>query len=250
MSYFDSDGIRIHFKDVGSGEPILLIHGFASNIHMNWDYPGWTDLLVKSGRRVVALDNRGHGESEKIHDPGVYGAPMMAEDARRLLDHLGIEKADVMGYSMGARISAFLALNHPERVGHLIFGGLGYGMVEGVGDPEPIAQALEADTIDDIKHQSGRAFRQFADQTKSDRLSLAACMRSSRQKIQPDEVAGILSPVLIAVGTRDAIAGSARDLAALIPNSSVLDIPDRDHMVAVGDKVFKQGVLNFLERSE
>ncbi len=249
MSFFDSDGIRIHFKDVGSGDPILLIHGFASNIFMNWDYPGWTDLLVKSGMRVIALDNRGHGDSQKIHDPGVYGAPTMAEDARGLLDHLEIEKADVMGYSMGARISAFLALNHPERVGHLVFGGLGYGMIEGVGDPEPIAQALEAESIDDVQHQSGRAFRQFAEQTKSDRLSLAACMRSSRQKIRSDQVAGIRSPVLVAVGTRDAIAGSARDLAALIPNASVLDIPDRDHMVAVGDKVFKRGVLDFLGRS-
>ena len=250
MQTFDSAGVEIAYIDEGTGDPIVLVHGFASNITFNWVDPGWVRHLTRAGYRVIALDNRGHGESEKIHDPGVYGAPMMAEDARRLLDHLGIEKTDVMGYSMGARISAFLALNHPERVGHLIFGGLGFGMVEGVGDPEPIAQALEADTIDDVKHQSGRAFRQFADQTKSDRLSLAACMRSSRQKIQPDEVSGILSPVLIAVGTRDAIAGSARDLAALIPNSSVLDIPDRDHMVAVGDKVFKQGVLDFLERSE
>lgn len=248
MSFFDSDGIRIHFKDIGNGDPILLIHGFASNIHMNWDYPGWTDLLVKSGMRVIALDNRGHGDSQKIHDPSVYGAPSMAEDARRLLDHLEIEQADVMGYSMGARISAFLALNHPGRVRRLIFGGLGYGMVEGVGDPEPIAQALEAESIHDVQHQTGRAFRYFADQTKSDRLSLAACMRSSRQKIRPDQIAGIQSPVLVAVGTRDAIAGSASDLAALIPDASVLDIPDRDHMVAVGDKVFKRGVLDFLGR--
>ncbi|MBA5777625.1 alpha/beta hydrolase [Stappia sp. F7233] len=246
MSSFVSDGLRIAYLDEGEGEPILLIHGFASNAQVNWVYPGWVDLLVKDGRRVVAIDNRGHGESEGSHNPDDYGAPAMAEDAFRLLDHLGLAQVDVMGYSMGARISAFLTLNHPERVRSVIFGGLGYGMVTGVGNPEPIAAALEADDPSTIADRTARAFRAFAEQTGSDRLALAACMRSSRQKISEADVARISQPALVAVGTKDEIAGSPQKLADLMENAEVLEIPNRDHMVAVGDKVYKAGVLHFL----
>ncbi len=248
MPRFSSDGLDIAYLDEGEGDPILLIHGFASNKEVNWVYPGWVELLVKNGRRVIAIDNRGHGDSQGTHNPDDYGAPVMAEDARRLLDHLGVSTTDVMGYSMGARISAFLTLNHGERVRSVIFGGLGYGMVAGVGNPEPIAAALEAATIAEVTDRTGRAFRAFADQTKSDRLALAACMRSSRQKISEAEVARIVQPALVAVGTKDDIAGSPEKLAALMPNAEVLAIPNRDHMVAVGDKVYKAGVLDFLER--
>ncbi len=250
MPHFEFDGIRIAYLDEGEGDPILLIHGFASNKTVNWEYPGWVKLLVEDGRRVIALDNRGHGDSQKFYDPDAYGAPVMAEDARRLLDHLDIERADVMGYSMGARISAFLTLNHPGRVDRAIFSGLGYGMISGVGDPEPIAQALEAERLQDVSDRSGRAFRAFAEQTGSDRRALAACMRSSRQKISEQDVARIERPVLVAVGTKDDIAGSPHKLAQLIPHADVLEIPGRDHMVAVGDKVHKQGVLAFLSNVE
>ncbi|MES0881538.1 alpha/beta fold hydrolase [Roseibium sp. SCP14] len=250
MPQFEFDGVRIAYLDEGQGDPILLIHGFASNKQVNWEYPGWIKLLVEDGRRVIAIDNRGHGESQKFYDPAAYGAPIMAEDARRLLDHLQIERTDVMGYSMGARISAFLTLNHPDRVKRAIFSGLGYGMVAGVGDPEPIASALEADRIQDVADRTGRAFRAFAEQTGSDRRALAACMRSSRQKISEEDVSRIERPVLVAVGTKDDIAGSPKRLADLMPHADVLDIPGRDHMVAVGDKVHKQGVLAFLNNVE
>lgn len=246
MPLFQADAVEISYLDEGEGEPILLIHGFASNKQVNWVYPGWVDTLIKAGRRVIAVDNRGHGESTKFHDPEAYGAPQMAEDAFQLIEHLGFEQVDVMGYSMGARISAFLALKHPEKVRRVILGGLGYGMITGIGDPEPIASALESDRIQDIPDRTGRAFRAFAEQTGSDRQALAACMRSSRQKISEEEVSRITVPALVAVGTKDDIAGSPQRLADLMPNAQVLEIPNRDHMVAVGDKVFKQGVLDFL----
>lgn len=249
MPTFEKNGVEIAYTDEGEGDPILLIHGFASNKFVNWDYPGWTRTLTKAGHRVIAIDNRGHGESTKFYNPDDYGAPVMAEDAFHLIEHLGLEQVDVMGYSMGARISAFLTLNHPEKVRRVIFGGLGYGMVSGVGDPEPISSALEAESIQHVKDRTGRAFRAFAEQTKSDRLALAACMRSSRQKISEDDIRKIHHPVLVAVGTKDDIAGSAQQLADLMDNARVLDIPDRDHMVAVGDKVYKAGVLEFLDEA-
>lgn len=248
MPQFDTENIKISYLDEGAGKPVLLIHGFASNKMVNWVNPGWVKTLTDAGYRVIALDNRGHGESEKLYDPELYSSPIMAEDARALLDHLKIDQAYVMGYSMGARISAFLSLKYPQRVKRVVFGGLGSGMVHGTGDPAPIISALEADTLEEIRHVVGKAFRQFADQTGSDRLALAACMRSSRQKITEEELSKLSVPALVAVGTRDVIAGSAQELADILPDAKVADIPGRDHMVAVGDKAYKEAVLDFFSQ--
>lgn len=246
MRTFKNNDIELAFLDEGEGEPIVLVHGFASTKDVNWISPGWVSTLTRAGRRAIALDNRGHGQSGKLYDPADYHTAKMAEDVRALLDHLKIDRADVMGYSMGARITAFLALKHPERVRSAILGGLGIKLVNGVGLPEDIAIALEAPSLADVTDTTGRMFRAFADQTKSDRKALAACIRGSRQVLTADEVAQINAPMLIAVGTNDPIAGSPHELAALIPGARALDIPGRDHMLAVGDKVFKAGVLEFL----
>jgi pimeloyl-ACP methyl ester carboxylesterase len=163
-----------------------------------------------------------------------------------LLDHLGIDRADVMGYSMGARITAFLASKHPSRVRSAILGGLGIRLVSGVGLPEDIAIALEAPSLADVADPMGRTFRAFADQTKSDRRALAACIRGTRQTMSEDEFSRIAVPILIGVGTKDVVAGSAHELAALNPRARAIDIPGRDHMLAVGDKVFKAAVETFL----
>jgi pimeloyl-ACP methyl ester carboxylesterase len=234
MQTFSSDGVRIAFVDEGPGEgvgggggaPVLLIHGF----------------------RVVAIDNRGHGESEKLYDPKDYGAALMAEDARRLLDHLGIGRADVMGYSMGARIAAFLALAHPERVRSAVFAGLAGNMVRPMAGTGPIAHALEADSVDDVTNATARTFRAFADKTGSDRRALAACIRGAREPLTREAVARLACPVLVVAGGDDVIAGSADDLARLIPGAEALTVPRRDHMRTVGDRVYMDGVLDFLRR--
>lgn len=228
--------------------PVLLIHGFASTHRVNWVNPSWTTTLARAGYRVVAFDNRGHGRSTKFHDPDDYVTGLMAEDARGLLDHLGIGQAHVMGYSMGSRITAFLALAHPERVRTCLLGGLGIHLVEGVGLPLGIADAMEASSLSDLTDPTQRMFRAFAEQNGGDLQALAACIRGTRQTLTREEVAGIRMPTLVAVGTRDEIAGSAQDLAALLPEAEVLDIPGRDHNLAVGDRTHKAGVLAFLER--
>jgi pimeloyl-ACP methyl ester carboxylesterase len=250
MDFFSSDGVRIAYLDVvpasGSGDPVALVHGFASNHAVNWVNTLWVKTLGVAGYRVIALDNRGHGRSDKLYRPEDYHTEVMADDVRRLLDHLGIERADVMGYSMGARITAFLALRHPERVRSAMLGGLGSHLVEGVGLPLGIADAMEAPSADTLQDPMQRMFRLFAEQTKSDLKALAACIRGSRQVLSRDEVARIAVPTLVSVGTKDPIAGSPHDLAALMPNARALDIPGRDHNLAVGDKTHKQGVLAFL----
>lgn len=247
FSRFRHDGLELAFFDEGNpaGEPVLLIHGFASSASVNWVHPGWLKTLGEAGYRVIAIDNRGHGRSDKPHDPALYHPPLMAGDAAALLDHLGIPQAHVMGYSMGARITAFLALAHPHRVRSVVFGGLGIGMVDGVGDWDPIASALLAPSLDKVSHERGRMFRAFADQTKSDRQALAACIMTSRDLLTAAEMSRIEASALVAVGTKDDLAGSAQALADLMPHARAVDIPGRDHMLSVGDRVFKRAVLEF-----
>jgi pimeloyl-ACP methyl ester carboxylesterase len=252
MRFFNSNGVSIAYIDVtpdeGHSDPILLIHGFASNHAVNWVNTLWVKTLLRAGYRVIAFDNRGHGQSEKLYRPEDYDSYVMAEDARRLLDHLGIERADVMGYSMGARISAHLALTAPERMRSLLMGGLGIHLIEGVGLPLGIADAMEAPSLDGLTDPMQRMFRAFAEQTKSDLKALAACIRGSRQVLTAGEVASITLPTLISIGTSDEVSGSGHELAKLMPNATPLDIPGRDHNLAVGDRVHKQGVLDFLAR--
>ena len=252
LKTFQSDGVEIAYIDEGAASitrsPILLIHGFASNAEMNWVSTGWVKDLTAAGYRVVAFDNRGHGNSQKLYGLGDYGAPMMAEDAGRLLDHLGIGQAHVMGYSMGARIAAFLAIRHPGRVRSLVFGGLGINMVCGMAGTGPIAHALEAASIDEVKNATARTFRVFAEQTKSDLKALAACIRSARDPITKEALGQLTCPVLVAVGSDDVIGGPAAQLAELIPGAKALTIAGREHMKAVGDRTFKAAVLEFLAR--
>src|SRR5688500_13615513 len=138
MPSFRNGAVEIAFLDEGEGEPIVLVHGFASSKEVNWVHPGWVTTLTRAGRRVIALDNRGHGQSSKLYAPDDYATETMAGDVRALIDHLALPRADLMGYSMGARIVAFLALEAPERVRSIVLGGLGIHLVEGVGLPQEI----------------------------------------------------------------------------------------------------------------
>ena len=246
MPSFHNGAVEIAYLDEGEGDPILLVHGFASSKNVNWVYPIWVSELKKNGRRVIALDNRGHGDSSKLYDPEQYRIPLMAGDVSALMDHLNIERADIMGYSLGSRMTAWLARSQPQRLRSAILGGIGIGLIEGGGPGENVAEALEAPSLEDVTDPVGRTFRAFADQTRSDRRALAACLRGSRGLMTREEAAGITVPVLIAVGTADEIAGPAHALGKIIRGAQVLDIPNRDHMRAVGDKVYKAGVLEFL----
>jgi pimeloyl-ACP methyl ester carboxylesterase len=250
---FSSDGVEIAFIDVAPeahdlGEPILLIHGFASNHRVNWVGPRWVETLSKAGRRVVAFDNRGHGQSQKLHAPEDYRADLMVQDAVNLLAYVDVERADVMGYSMGARIASLLALEHPSLARSLVLGGLGDRLVRDGGLPEAIAEAMEAPSLDSLADPTQRLFRGFAEQTKSDRAALAACVRGSHLRLTPEEAARIMQPTLVAVGERDTLAGDPSKLVALLPRAEALSIPGRDHNLAVGDKTFKAGALDFLAR--
>jgi pimeloyl-ACP methyl ester carboxylesterase len=242
----DGQSLDIAYTDEGEGFPVLLIHGFASSKEVNWINTGWFKALNAAGFRAIALDNRGHGASTKFHDEADYSLGFMAGDVLSLLDHLNIERAHVVGYSMGARIACAIAISHGERVAKAVFSGNGWGMVAGTGDWTPVRDALLAPSLSDVSDPRGRAFRAFADQTRSDRQALAACVTSVRQTFTEDEIATIDNPILVAIGTEDDIAGSGERLTAALPHGSYLPIPGRDHMKAVGDRHHVSGVIEFL----
>ncbi|MGQ4273059.1 alpha/beta fold hydrolase [Terrihabitans sp. B22-R8] len=248
MTSFLSDGLTLNYRDEGEGDPVLLIHGFASNLQTNWSGTGWIKALVDAGYRVVAFDHRGHGDSAKIYDSSRYSIRDMALDALTLLDRLNIKRADIIGYSMGARVGALMAIEHADRVRSLVIGGMGDRLFEGAPKSAEIAEALEAAHRDDVSDPYARTFRVFAEATKSDLAALAAVIRSPRMPLLPEQLAQIGCPVLIAVGTEDDVAGSSAKLASCIPGAQVLDVPGRDHNRTVGDKVFKSGVIDFLSK--
>lgn len=248
MPSFFSDSISIAYEVHGEGPPVLLIHGFGSSGKVNWVDTGWVETLTGAGYRAITIDNRGHGGSKKLYDPSLYYAHDMALDAKRLLDHLGIEQASILGYSMGARIAAFLALQHPERVKREIWGGMGMNLITGLADSEEIISALTADSLADVRGKTGRQFRIFAEHTGADKAALAACMVSSREPMTEAQVRSIEVPVLVAVGAEDELAGAPELLAELLPRGEAFTIERRDHMRATGDPQFKRATLDFLAR--
>jgi pimeloyl-ACP methyl ester carboxylesterase len=250
MHKFNSSGVSIAYdsagEDVVGRPPVLLIHGFASNARVNWHETGWVRWLVDAGRHVIWLDNRGHGESEKLYDSAQYSAMIMADDAARLLRHLGHSQADVMGYSMGARITAFMLINHPTLVRRAVLAGLAANMIAGVPGSAQIAAALEADSLDQVTDLAGRAFRIFAERTGGDKKALAACIRSSRAQIKTDALAHVSCPVMVVAGDMDELAGNIGPLVDAIPGAVGLKLPGKNHMSAVGDTTFKHNAITFL----
>jgi pimeloyl-ACP methyl ester carboxylesterase len=244
---FSRPGIDIAFIDEGEGAPIILVHGFASNHAVNWVNTLWVKDLVGNGRRVIALDNRGHGQSTKFHEPGSYAIALFMEDVLALADHLSIEHFDLMGYSMGARIGFQTAMQHKGRVRSLLMGGLGINLVRRGGLPESIAEAMEVPDAAAVSDAYARTFRLFADATKSDCAALAAVVRGSSIDFSALDFGALaLPPTLISVGSNDGVAGSGEELARLLPGARYFAIEGRDHNLAVGDKGHKRAVLEFL----
>lgn len=246
MAFFDSAGVRIHYEDVGHGEPVTLVHGFASNAQCNWGITGWIKLL-SAHYRVLAPDCRGHGASDKPHDRRAYSSEQMGNDVVRLLDHLGIRRTLLMGYSMGAIISMWLMENHQERLRAVVLGGVGGGgRFNEPGRRKAIVEALLAADKSQITDETSRLFRGFAESNRNDLEALAACMDADR--VAPSGAgafASVTVPVMIAVGTRDTLVGDGEPLRKMIPGSRLIRLERRDHLNAPGDRRFKEEVLKF-----
>ncbi len=249
MSHFFHDDFEIHFEMAGEGVPIILVHGFASSLVKNWREPGWFDTLSKSGFQVIALDNRGHGKSGKSHDPADYDNDRMAMDVVALLDYLGIARAHYFGYSMGALIGLRALALAPQRFHSFVLAGIGGNATKPQQHLNKLSTAMSIADPTQLTDPMQIAFRAFAQSQPNDLLSLAAC--AARPRIptgNADYVGQSLPPVLLIAGENDELAQDMDQLAAMIPGTTCVIVPRRNHMTAVGDKQTKQLVLEFLDR--
>jgi len=245
MPYFNSDGVRIHYDDSGTGDAVVLVHGFASSARHNWGDTGWISLLSQS-YRVITPDVRGHGASDKPHTSEAYGYRNMGADVIRLLDHLGIERTLLMGYSMGASIAIDLMLWKPERFRAVVLGGIAYD--DGVEDPNDrraIADAYLTTDPSAVTHPAARAYRDFAVAQGCDLKALAALMMGARSSIPPARFKEVRMPVLIVVGSKDDAIGDPEPLAEMIPGARLLMLDGRHHLNAPSDQRYKDAVLEF-----
>ena len=240
------DGVRLSYGVKGEGKPILLVHGFASSAVQNWGTTGWIDRLAAEGYRVVSFDCRGHGHSDKPHEPTAYGRHM-AEDILTVMDAADLSAAHVMGYSMGAMLTIDLLMRHPERVVKAVAAGLGENYFsEQQGWRQKVADALLTDDPSQIEDHEARKFRIFGGQKGKDRFALSACMASPRSKYTPQDLKSSKRPVLVVAGETDTLVGSPFGLANAFGDGRAVILPDKDHMTAVGDPGYKRAVLDFL----
>jgi len=241
-----ADGVRIAWEHAGAGAPVVLVHGFASDRGQNWRAPGWYATLTGAGYEVIALDCRGHGESGKPHEPDAYGERMV-DDVVEVMDAAGIERAHVMGYSMGGMLAIGLMMRYPARVQSAVIAGVGETYFRDAPKRRlAIADALAAPDPAAIADPIQKQFRLFAGQAGKDLAALAACMRKSRTVYQPEQLSAWTGRVLVVCGEMDILTGSPAPLAAAFGCGKAVVVPDRDHMSTVGDKVYKQAVLDFL----
>ncbi len=247
-----SDGLQLAYYEWGedgSRPPVVLHHGFVANAQANWQATGVVEALTAAGHRVLAPDARGHGQSDKPHDPARYGEARMAEDLAGLLAEEGLGEIDLVGYSMGAVVSLLFAAAPGARVRRLIVGGVGSGIVECGGVDrralanDAIVAALSVEDPAGIEVPGARAFRSLADALDSDRLALVA----QASAIHRGGVAleSISAPTLVLAGDDDPLAIRPQVLADALPDAT-LRLLDGDHMRALVDPRFATSVVEFL----
>ncbi len=250
MAQFTSDGLSLAYDAFGPADAkkaIVLVHGFSSNRYENWKRMGWYDAIAGKGLRGLALDCRGHGESAKPHDAALYDRSAMARDVFALMDHAGIERAHLLGFSMGAHIALTAGMTEGSRIDHLVVAGVGGQIFEPSREPDAMAKAMEAASPGEIPDPMLKSFRQFADEQKEDRLALAACSRGPRIEITRHAVAAIRRPTLVIAGQRDQLAGPPQGLAQAITGAKAVTIPGCDHFSMIAHGLFKANVFDFFD---
>lgn len=260
---FTSDGVLLRYVVQGRGEPVLLVHGFASSVEHNWHRTGVIDALVQAGFQVVAYDTRGHGRSEKPHDPAQYGASDV-RDIVRLLDHLGLSQVHLVGYSRGAMLSHHARQLYPERFRTVTLGGYGSagdgsGPIESMPGGE-VADSLERGRIGPLvrallpEGEGGLSARKLALaegalRGTNDMRALAATFRAPRVPLIPlASFREIRVPTLILIGEHDPLLRQAERMAEAVDDLEVRVIPGADHLGAPGTEEFRTRLIQFLTR--
>ena len=251
MTSFAIEGGEIAYSDQGSGDGVILVHGFAASAAENWAKAGWIQMLVRAQRRVVALDLRGHGLSTKFRQPSEYTLHAMAGDVLALVEQLQIKKPDLIGFSLGARVVLELLRARGDRFLLGVLCGVGETLLNPPleRDPEAFAKAMEAPSPDAIVDDMARRFRMFAEGQGQDLAALAACSRGLAAMGRPwtrELLAGIKNEMLVVAGTGDDLAGAPEPLAAAMGNAKSKRIPGCGHMDCLTQPMFKAAVMDFL----
>jgi len=249
MTYFvtASDGYDIAYDCVGEGSPVVLIHGFGANRHITWFNTNWYQTILKAEHKLIAIDCRGHGESEKPHDPEDYEEGRMATDVIAVLAALEIPEVDLIGYSMGGQLAIRLMHDAPGRVRRAVLGGIGERYFHPSKErAETIAKGLAARDASKITDPLAREFRAFCEKAGDDLQAMAACMRRPGETFTPEELHALPQKVLVVCGEQDDWAGSPEVLARAFSDGRALIVPKKNHHSTVGDRVFKDAAVAFL----
>jgi pimeloyl-ACP methyl ester carboxylesterase len=246
--YVDAeDGVKIAYEVEGAGPPVVLVHGFGASRAITWKNTLWIQTLVRAGRRAIAIDCRGHGESGKPHEIAAYDEGRMAADVTAVLDALGIPAADAMGYSMGGFLAIRLMHDAPARVRRAVLAGIGANYFHTTPEwAETIANGLLASDPASISDPQAREFRVFGERAGNDLEALAACVRRPRHTFAPDELGLLPQKVLVVCGAEDTLTGPPDALAGAFSAARAVVVPKRNHHSTVGDRVYKDAVLEFL----
>lgn len=256
--YFDSDGVRIRYLVQGEGEPVILIHGFVFGMEPNWIDTSVVDALSRD-YRVVALDLRGHGKSDKPHEAARYGVEMI-RDVLRLMDHLRIERAHVVGYSMGGELALKLLELAPGRLRSLILGGAGWmragdfkhtSWAEGAALMARVqpGESISSYVWPDEKARPPQEVQDVFD--ANDPAALAAVSEGMLHVLVPEDVLRSNEvPTLVVFGEHDWIKPNGDALPEVMTNLTMRVIPGLDHGAVMGSEAFKSLVRTFIaERS-
>lgn len=256
--FFDSNGVQIHYTVQGLGDPVVLIHGFTSSIDSNWRTNGIIDKL-SSDFQVIALDTRGHGKSDKPHDAASYGTEM-TEDVVRLLDHLEIDKAHIVGYSMGGFITLKLLTDHPDRFLSAVLGGSGWSeeglegldeLAESLETGKGIGPLIEALTPEGqpVPSEEQMAMINQMLMATNDPLALAAVIHGMDDlEITEEQIRSIEVPVLALIGEIDPLRSTVDRLLEVHPDVEVVVLEGKDHMTAISDPALVDGMREFFIR--
>lgn len=255
MPHLIRDQYSIYYEIHGEGLPVLLLHGICVSFAGNYGGYGWIDSLCQSGMQVIGMDFRGHGRSDKPHDPASYGTRNLAGDVVALMDHLNLETASVVGYSLGSVIALHLLHTCPQRFGRSVLIATGDGLL---GHPphslaELAAQLLQA--LDSPEYPAElpkhvAAYWNFATLVGGDRAASAAAARAAYPPCSSEDAGRISSEVLVVSGELDPVLGRGPLLARALPHGRYLEIPGADHFMLAVSEEAKNAVARFLANRE
>ena len=247
MPFLDRDAVRIRYEDEGSGEPVVLLHGFTSSFERNWVELAWVDELLAAGFRVIGLDARGHGATTKCYTPAECETSFLAADVMAVLDACAVGRAHLVGFSMGAGIALRAAMDHPRRVGAVVVFGIGDKAIRGLHDPDEIYEVAGALRAGSVASEFGRKFRARAELRDNDVAALAAFLDRGGWPGDLVNPRPVVAPVLLVVAERDEYMAATDALVALLPRGTRATVND-DHVGVVRSREARRIAVELLHR--